>query len=92
MHNIEKQRYDFPIFDEKSIHYMGIRAPLYQQAFDWFRKKHGLWISSERTIDDNVWYWFYIEGESKRTEVCDGDFEYEVARLKCLKKLIEIIK
>ena len=66
-------------------------APLYQQAFRWFREKYGLFIQPNRTIDsEGTWYYFSIA--SKRTDVCDGSFVYEEAELECLRKLIEIIK
>ena len=68
-----------------------ILAPLYQQAFRWFREKYGLFIQPNRTIDsEGTWYYFSIA--SKRTDVCDGSFVYEEAELECLIKLIEIVK
>jgi hypothetical protein len=63
-------------------------APLYQQAFRWFRDKHNLY----NTISKNG---YMIEGET------NGDFlritklslkSYEEAELACLKKLIELVK
>lgn len=79
----------------------GCRAPLWQQAFDWFR---------DVMLLDNfiIPYWF-IDGEYKVKKYtysiepsnrfdeyfdCDSDQydTYEEARLECLKKLIEIAK
>jgi hypothetical protein len=65
-------------------------APLYQQAFRWFREKYGLY--------------YKIHGYSNNTsfvfDIAGGDFEtyydecptYEEAEFACLKKLIEIVK
>ena len=66
-----------------------VSAPLYQQAFRWFREKYGLFIQPNRTIDsEGTWYYFSIA--SKRTDVCEGSFVYEEAELACLDKLIEM--
>jgi hypothetical protein len=66
-------------------------APLYQQAFRWFREKYGLFTQPNRTVDkEGAWYYFSIE--TKRTDVCEGSFSYEEAELACLIKLIEIVK
>jgi len=68
-----------------------IDAPLYQQAFRWFREKYGLFTQPNRTVDkEGVWYYFSIE--TKRTDVCEGSFSYEEAELACLEKLIEIVE
>lgn len=67
-----------------------IQLPLYQQAFRWFREKHGLigWVEGKRLfrycIESNI--------------VTDGQLSlspfitYEEAELACLRKLIEIVK
>jgi hypothetical protein len=70
-----------------------ISAPLYQQAFRWFREKHQL-FSFITTIEDTDYkgfkFTFWIAGRnSDRLTVCDT---YEEAELACLKKLIEIVK
>lgn len=44
LHNITNDRYDFLIFDKKSIHYMGVRAPIWQQVQKWLREKHQIYI------------------------------------------------
>lgn len=67
-------------------------APLYQQAFRWFRKNHGIWYQPHTTKDSNGdWYYFSIEGGPKRTDITSGSDEYEIEELKCLRKLIEIV-
>jgi len=66
-------------------------APLYQQAFRWFREKYGMLYTIEENLeDDQVWY----EWDVKSSNGFEGGFEttYEEAELACLKKLIEIAK
>ena len=57
-------------------------APLYQQAFRWFREKYNLHILIN--VKDGIWYFerFSINGFNT----------YEEAELECIKKLIEIAK
>ena len=66
----------------------GILAPLYQQAFRWFREKHR--ISPVITCYSelgNAWK-YHIPNEGGE----QGFYTYEEAELHCLKKLIEIVK
>ena len=69
-------------------------APLYQQAFRWFREKYNLW---------NMIYprdgWNYSIQKMDETISCTEESwhkveikSYEEAELECLKKLIEIVK
>jgi hypothetical protein len=58
------------------------RAPLYQQAFRWFREKHGLRHFIEY---DNGHYNAVVQSSL----VCHCD-THEEAELACLKKLIEL--
>lgn len=68
-----------------------IAAPLWQQAFRFFREKYQL---------HNGIYPYYDEYEFQikdfrlptNTPINGGLMKYEVAELECLKKLIEIIK
>jgi hypothetical protein len=78
-----------------------VSAPLYQQAFRWFREKYDLWQ------DISVFVWDYdknqlgfhittylnpinVNTEKKRhLEVYET---YEEAELECLRKLIQIVK
>jgi hypothetical protein len=67
-------------------------APLYQQAFRWFREKYNLMSVIEY---HNFWkYSFLIETieENKTIIVIDRIDTYEEAELACFKKLIEIVK
>lgn len=83
-----------------------IEAPLYQQAFKWFRDKHlleGLILPQDKSVLDPLPLYF-IAIQSYRNKVWNELFnstnkntllhysEYEEAELECLKKLIEIVK
>ena len=56
-------------------------APLYQQAFRWFREKYG-WTNPTRQL-------IFILDKTAQT---DNPMSYEEAELDCLRKLIEIVK
>ena len=62
-----------------------ISAPLYQQAFRWFRKKG--YDSKVQKESEGLYFGFYCTGV---TWIIVGSGSYEEAELKCLKKLIEI--
>ena len=78
-------------------HVIGVSAPLYQQAFRWFRDKkladgsvcrHGKADGSYSYRWDIVYeYGVYEERHFKQDYT-----NYEEAELACLKKLIEIVK
>ncbi len=69
------------------------KAPLYQQAFRWFREKYNLYAAiypikqhwecdvrhTNKDVNSSMFTW-------------DNNFTYEEAELECLKKLIEIVK
>ena len=63
-----------------------ILAPLYQQAFRWFREKHGLNHFVEPDVDCGP---SYYNAYVLCSLVYHGD-NYEEAELACLKKLIEL--
>jgi hypothetical protein len=73
-----------------------IEAPLYQQAFRWFREKYGLKIGIDVWANNYEKWWYCIY--SKKNGEWDILLEnnniefYEEAELECLKKLIEIAK
>jgi hypothetical protein len=82
-----------------------ISAPLYQQAFRWFREKYSIQSTIDPTKDQhrfelgfNYWIWNTKTGEEWFTEPKNrpsGDYvfdSYEEAELECLNKLIEIVK
>ena len=77
-------------------------APLYQQAFRWFREEHGLVKQDYLFFKKNVRNAFNIskdDGEnlydscynSNDEEIGDGFSTYEEAEFACLNKLIEIV-
>ena len=75
---------------ENNQHETACLAPLYQQAFRWFREKHRLIssvdISEEGTAQEHYFVTISTQGSY-------GFFKtYEEAELECLKKLIEIVK
>lgn len=65
-------------------------APLWQQAFDWFREKHNIYFTVDYGIDfiDNSKYWVFDKGYPNNTKYKT----YEEARLECLKELIKRIE
>jgi hypothetical protein len=71
--------------DFKEDHDVFISAPLYQQAFRWFREKYGIHITPNK-FDTTTWNaeWGYWESPVY--------YSYEEAELACLIKLIEIAK
>jgi hypothetical protein len=76
-------------------------APLYQQAFRWFRENHGLFsaVNVDQTMEPKFAYciskyWTDALSWGWDTIVFNSDlyYNYEEAELDCLKKLIEIVK
>ena len=72
----------------------GCYAPLYQQAFRWFRKKYRLlhFITPNTTRGGWDIQVIHYNGYKILYENNDNDLKYEEAELACLKKLIEIVK
>jgi hypothetical protein len=71
----------------------GIKAPLYQQAFRWFREKYQLysWVKIEYEYG-GITPTYYITGK-RQDDIPGGPFNtYEEAELACLKKLIDLLK
>ena len=67
-------------------------APLYQQAFRWFRDEHG--ISGSIQIEHDAYQWSIFE-EGETTGLASNNWngtDYEEAELACLEKLIEIVE
>jgi hypothetical protein len=73
-------------------------APLYQQAFRWFREKHNLFsvIDVDQTMEPKFCYSLskYADPYDWAILVFNSElyYTYEEAELACLKKLIEIVK
>jgi hypothetical protein len=78
----------YNVFDEEVI------APLYQQAFRWFREKYSLrirnyvFVNMSGGISEGFEVFRYAEDTISRVEA----LTYEEAELACLIKLIEIVK
>lgn len=65
-----------------------IKAPLWQQAFDWFRENHDMY---SYIVSKGIYgHYFIINGEEYGDDEENCGFHYEEAKLKCLEKLIEI--
>jgi len=75
-----------------------LSAPLYQQAFRWFREKHGLYSYIETVFvvgAASPIKYDYVILENNEEEVFYTNMPYhshEEAELACLNKLIEIVK
>jgi hypothetical protein len=69
-----------------------ITAPLYQQAFRWFREKYKL-HSTITSISQESWQWHITRpGESLGKLYNEDFYTFEEAELECLIELIEIVK
>ena len=69
-----------------------LAAPIFSQAFRWFREKHQL-HSTITSISQESWQWHITKPGESLGKLYDEDFyTYEEAELACLKKLIEIVK
>jgi hypothetical protein len=64
-------------------------APLYQQAFRWFREKGFLIDFSSHNKDAHDFYFKWSENKSILSDTYDT---YEETELACLEKLIEIVE
>jgi len=68
-------------------------APLYQQAFRWFRDKHNIYSYIQKFYYNRFDYVIIDEKNDEEVDYNDSLFNtYEEAELACLKKLIEIVK
>ena len=74
-----------------------IPAPLYQQAFRWFRDKKisDSCVCRYQSRDGGVYYYYVINhdfGIEETKHFQEGFYSYEEAELACLDKLIEIVE
>ncbi len=74
-------------------------APLYQQAFRWFREKHNLDVTFRKmdygTESQFTGYYFSVYRGNELIDIHGADKKckaYEDSELECLKKLIELCK
>jgi hypothetical protein len=70
-----------------------VPAPLYQQAFRWFREKYDLFCYVELVGDRLFDYIIIGDFVEEEIDYEEGPFNtHEEAELACLQKLIEIVK
>jgi len=89
------QKFLFEYKNKDNIFSYQISAPLYQQAFRWFREKYGIMYTVHNNIENwkNTFHGAYSKINSNYESDYTDDFKtYEEAELACLKKLIEIVK
>lgn len=67
-----------------------VLAPLYQQAFRWFREKYRYYYEIGYAERIDFYYTIYSQSQNYAEHNDFGNFEE--AELACLKKLIEIVK
>jgi hypothetical protein len=71
---------------------MNVSAPLYQQAFRWFREKYQSTIHIYQYQDTQRWDFDIYDNIPKEEDFCNPSYNtYEEAELACLKKLIEMV-
>jgi hypothetical protein len=88
---LESTDYDFDNGTSKDIG-LCIVAPLYQQAFRWFREKHGLDYEITYAGKKGEYHAFSVEYIYGNNGNSPSIFSYEEAELECLKKLIIIVE
>jgi hypothetical protein len=91
-HDYYRKGVPLKIYDSQSD-CSGEPAPLYQQAFRWFREKHKfnhsiIFHKNPFGTDDYQYLILLDDGEFLE----NGFNTYEQAELECLKKLIQIVK
>ena len=87
-----KLYYDGRPMYSSDAHSGQITAPLYQQAFRWFREKYNL---NSFVIDSKSYNWYFNINNIIKDDVVSELLYFkthEEAELECLKKLIEIVK
>jgi len=84
--DLESEEYDYSY---------AVKAPIFQQAFRWFREKYGL-EGITQGAESWAWYkfWVYELLADFKIKISDGiRFNtYKEAELACLEKLIEIVE
>ena len=89
---LKKLGFDTPSISSEHGH-VWEREILYQQAFRWFREKHGLVGIIKFGTNDFTYNVYNEDGMGLLTkESLNFNSTYEEAELECLKKLIEIVK
>jgi hypothetical protein len=88
--NLEKYEFIIQNNVKNSDFIFGMTAPLYQQAFRWFREKYGL--SGNIDCCDKLCEWNIKSSKLDKSIFSNNIQSYEEAELACLKNLIEIVK
>ena len=91
---LKKLGFDEPCYNQYPDCVESIPAPLYQQAFRWFREKYKLFSEVNLTTkQENVEsFEFFVLNVNEPLFESDDYTVYEEAELACLRKLIEIVK
>jgi hypothetical protein len=81
----------------KKIGITDCTAPLYQQAFRWFRDKYGLYPNIMTSIESylcgyEIWDKNNEQSIDYSDNTDDWNMTYEEAELSCLRTLIKIVK
>lgn len=87
----DNQELFYNVGDKGKVHIgIYVEAPLYQQAFRWFREKHKLssWVYNS----DVTKYFYTILHNGRIIKANESVITYEDAELACLNKLIQIVK
>jgi len=89
----DRKDFEFHILSKKEVTATTVEiviAPLYQQAFRWFREKYNLFVQ----VNIHTYFIYDISNdEFKMIKQYDKLTKtYEEAELECLKKLIELCK
>ena len=94
----------FNIIEQNGLNWIAIKnsslvvsctAPLYQQAFKWFKEKNFIChITNDlsNNLQDEVYVYVMTKGYGSLIVRSEEYSTYEEAELACLKKLIEIVK
>jgi len=92
------KKYRLKLIKQASQKDKGVKAPLYQQAFRWFREKyfiHGEPLYKGGLTSQTAWYNYDIIStiDWDDSKVKNKQYKtYEEAELACLEKLIEIVE
>jgi hypothetical protein len=81
--------YEMPNRGQETIPVGDVLAPLYQQAFRWFREKYGLCIVIKPIDDKKLDLGYNL---LKNGLIMSAHLTYEGAELACLRNLIKIVK
>jgi len=83
----------YQIDDQLNIgHKFTLLAPIFQQAFRWFREKYDMSGEINSYYSDKKWSFNYDIVTIYKEKASDRFDAYEEAELACLEKLIEIVE